>query len=60
MKKKKHTNFLISFVFVFERRKTNEKPDEHEFYILIKSSLIISFNKKFPIPSFNKKFTYIK
>ena len=28
---KKHTNFLISFVFIFQRRKTNDKPDEHKF-----------------------------
>ena len=32
--KKKHTNFLISFVFVFQRKKTNDKPDEQEFYVL--------------------------
>ena len=33
-RKKKHTNFLISFVFVFQRRKTNDMADEHEFYVL--------------------------
>ena len=32
--KKKHTNFLISFVFVFQRMKTNDMADEHEFYVL--------------------------
>ena len=32
--KKKHTNFLISFVFVFQRMKTNDMANEHEFYVL--------------------------
>ena len=27
-------NFLISFVFVFQRRKTNDIGDKHEFYVL--------------------------
>ena len=32
--KKKHTNICISFVFVFQRMKTNDMADEHEFYVL--------------------------
>ena len=42
-KQKKHTNFGISFVFVFQGRKTNYIGDEHEFYVLCSKAWIRNF-----------------
>ena len=40
---KKQKNVLITFTFIFQRRKTNVMLDEHEFYILWIKRWLISF-----------------